>query len=462
MNYLSRVLSLSAVMILISCTDIVAQFPFQLINNQHGHNLGSAYLPSLLGDDMKTAEVQLIGLTAGFGNNFISAENLQTLSNEGNLSSSFIDNLLKKSPEQCRLWAGVDVPLMNIFFAIRKKKKPFLSFGIGSRQKLDADISLNKNLLSLLYKGNKQFAAQTVNLSPAMNMMLYNEFFVTAAAQFTLPKIGRLKGIGIKPALRIRQLNGIAAIAMPTANIDMYTDPEGRFIQLNTNLQANLASSVDTPDVEGVYDDIDFLNLKQAGRGIGMDLGLGIQVNERLSLHAGLTDIGEIRFKRNVINYTAQSSYRYEGVDLNNTNETISTATLDSLLQPVKTYQNFTMSLPTKLVFSGAYQMKKKTRKRVSYYQHNLYLTYVQGFRNYLSSSKTPLVNVGYAYNLFNKLNVGVHITGGGLSGLMGGGHLGVRLGSVKFGFASNNLLPLVVNRAGRGTDASMYFGFYF
>jgi hypothetical protein len=35
-------------------------------------------------------------------------------------------------------------------------------------------------------------------------------------------------------------------------------------------------------------------------------------------------------------------------------------------------------------------------------------------------------------------------------------------LGAVKLGFASNNLLPLISAKAGKGTDFNMYLGFYF
>jgi hypothetical protein len=44
----------------------------------------------------------------------------------------------------------------------------------------------------------------------------------------------------------------------------------------------------------------------------------------------------------------------------------------------------------------------------------------------------------------------------------MAGAHLGFRLGAIKLGLASNNFLPLLSAKAGRGTDFNMYFGFYF
>ena len=75
-----------------------AQFNFSQIQNQHAHNLGSALLPSLLGDDIRTGEVHLFSPNIGFANNFISAYDIQQLSNSGSLTNASIDQILNKIP----------------------------------------------------------------------------------------------------------------------------------------------------------------------------------------------------------------------------------------------------------------------------------------------------------------------------------------------------------------------------
>ena len=59
-------------------------------------------------------------------------------------------------------------------------------------------------------------------------------------------------------------------------------------------------------------------------------------------------------------------------------------------------------------------------------------------------------------------VNTGIGITVGGLNKIQAGAQLGFRLGAVKLGFASNNLLPIITAKAGRGTDFNMWLGFYF
>jgi hypothetical protein len=452
--------------LLLACilVQVKAQFNFSQINNQHAHNLASAQLPSLLGNDLRTGEIQLVNLYAGFGNSFISAYDIQQLTNSGKLTNEYIDNFLKKTPNQATVWAGADVPLFNIFFNVNKKaREPFLSFGIGARQKIDFNFNLNKDLLSLIYKGNKQFAGKSVNLSPSLNMLYYNEYFFAVAGQFKVPDFGIFKTISVKPAARFRLLNGMASIYMPDAQINMYTEPDGRYIDLTTSLTANMSASVDTPDVEtALGDDLGLQSLQRSGRGMGMDLGVGVSVLDRFKVHLGVIDIGSINFTRNVVNYTKNATYTYDGIDLNEKGEAIGLGGFEDLIQPDKTYKSYKMPLPTRLVLSGFYQMGKKTRRKVTYYRHNASFTYVQGFSNYLSATKRPALNLGYSYSVANFVNTGLNFTLGGLNKVMGGGHLSFRLGAVKLAFASNNLLPIFSARAGRGTDFNLFLGFYF
>ncbi|MCC6447355.1 MAG: hypothetical protein IT215_01555 [Chitinophagaceae bacterium] len=437
---------------------------FALINNQHLHNLGSSQLPSLLGDDIKTGEVFLFPFYVGFGNNMVSSFDLSELNRQEKLSNEYIDKVIYKIPKKGNIWVGADVPILNVFFRVNKKnKEPFLNFGLGMREKLDLNFTLNKNLFSLLYKGNKQFEDQTVNLAPALNFLFYNEYFIAASSQFQLNlKDSAKASIVIKTAIRLRYLQGMTSIYMPNSNINLYTAPDGRFIDLSSDLAVNMSSAIDTPDIQGFLDNVNLNSMKSSGKGLGMDLGVGIEYFKNLQLHVALADIGNIHFNRNQINYSSNETYRYDGIELNENGDPINMANIDSLLQPTKTYNSYKQPLPTRFILSGLYGIHKKTKKKIDYYEHNISLTYVQGFRNYLSSTISPTINMGYAYNYANMVNAGINLTVGGVNQFQGGAQLGLRLGAVKLGLASNNLLPLISSKTGKGTDAFLYLGFYF
>lgn len=94
---MKRIVLLSALLAVLPMF-LQAQFNYTQIHNQQGHNLGASQLPSLLGDDMRTGEIHLLNLYGGFANNFVSAYDLQQLSQSGKLSNEYIDNFLAKTP----------------------------------------------------------------------------------------------------------------------------------------------------------------------------------------------------------------------------------------------------------------------------------------------------------------------------------------------------------------------------
>jgi len=449
-----------------------AQINFSTLNDPLWKNMGTTSLPSLLSSDMHKGEIDLFSMYGGISNNFLSVNQLQQFSESGNLSNDYIDHLLLKANNQNVLWVGADIPVMNIFFNVNKKKhKPFLTFGIGIREKADFNFNFNKNILSLLYQGNKQFADQTVNLSPEINFLMYNEIFVSAAAQFTLHnKLDKRKTMILKPAIRLRYLTGIASLYMPHADIDMFTQAQGKYIDFTSNFEANMSTVIDTPTFKNFSMEGNSLNFQQmmkgAGKGFGTDIGATLVVKKNIQIYVALVDIGSIRFTKNTINYTKYTTYRYEGYKLNTLGEsqdsTLSFSDIEGWIHPDITYNAYTMPLGTKMIWSASYGIHPKVRKKVSYDVHTFFATYVQGFRNYLSTTKRPALNIGYNYSFHNAINTGANITLGGLNKVMGGAHLSLRLGVFKIGLASNNLLPLLTTKAGHGSDFNLAMGFYF
>jgi len=79
-----------------------------------------------------------------------------------------------------------------------------------------------------------------------------------------------------------------------------------------------------------------------------------------------------------------------------------------------------------------------------------------------LSSTKAPAINLAYSYSLYNFLNAGINATVGGTNKLQVGAQLGLRIAVFKLGIASNNLLPIIADKSGRGADVFAYLGFYF
>jgi hypothetical protein len=107
----------------------------------------------------------------------------------------------------------------------------------------------------------------------------------------------------------------------------------------------------------------------------------------------------------------------------------------------------------------GLGRMEQRGR---TYYKHQLSAMYLQGFDNYLSSTKTPYLAVGYTRSFNDKLNLGANAGIGGITGGTFGLLASVKLGAFVFGLNSNNIIPLIASNGGRGADLGMLLGLAF
>lgn len=465
-----RILILITFTILSLSQNSISQINFWELNNPHTANLASSTLPSLVGDHTKVGEFYPFSIQAGFGNNFMDMHDINLLQNSGTLSNEYIDNYLNKTPSKNLFWAGTDIPFFNVFFNVKKKyRKPFLSFGIGARQKTDLSLNFSKELLALAYKGNKQFADQSISLAPSMNLLSYNELFVTASGIIPVIKSDSGLNITIKPAVRVRRLIGLAGVYMPNAALDMYTDPEGKYLDFDANMILHASGYADTPNVfsnsnMNLKPNADLL--KGSGKGWGYDLGATATINNRVQLSLSLIDLGSIQFEKNVVNYSKFESFRYDGFHINSISNASDSgftfSNIKQILQPDETHESFSMPLPTKLILHGNYGFFPKKRRRIPYYVHNVSATYVQGFKNYLSSTTIPMLNIGYTYSYKNIFNAGTGFTFGGLNKIMTSAQMTLKANFFKLGVGTNNILPLITARAGKGTDVHLFLGFSF
>ena len=100
--------------------------------------------------------------------------------------------------------------------------------------------------------------------------------------------------------------------------------------------------------------------------GFSLDLGAAYEVNDRLNLSAAVTDLGYIRWTRDVTNLVSKSSFEFSGFDMkevikgNKTFDEVSNQLVDSLKNSVKaTDQNnpFTTYLPFGVTLGGSYSL---------------------------------------------------------------------------------------------------------
>jgi hypothetical protein len=442
---------------------LVGQVNLHTIQNQHTSNTAASYFPSMLGNDCKFFELDILNVNVGAGNSLLSLYNLEQLGAAGANEQALLNRKLERARKRNTLYLGTDLNLLNTAIRVPLKNNTIVRGGFGVRQRNEFQFTLDKNMLSLLLNGNKRFAGQPINLLPSVNFLSLLDYHFTGSYEFNSSRLG---GRRLTTAVTLHRLTGLANFRSRESKLEFYTAPDGRYIEVDAQLEVNTSSLANsTDDANNGIGDLPIGDLvrKGCGKGWGIDLGASLDLTSNIELHAALIDLGFIRFNDLSTTYSGDQTLRFEGVEVEGIyNPTISTDldgdTLSDLFKLDETKGEYTVGMPTKLLLCGQWHSPVIEKNRVRYSMHTASACIVQGFRNYLSSSPKPALNLGYTLSAGNILNIGVNTTVGGIyGGMSGGGFISLRGSVVKLTLGSNNLAPLLFSRAGRFTDA--YFG---
>lgn len=255
------------------------------------------------------------------------------------------------------IYAGADVTLLNVGFNIHRKRKVFLEFQVSARQHVHANISFPEELFNLFYKGNKYYENQTVDILPKINALQYADYGFNVAKnfEFTLNSKNKLK---IKPAVRVRYLVGNANVSTQNSRLDVYTAPDGRYIEATLNGQFVQSYINEKTFSNFNANSLSNLITKGAGTGIGMDFGVSAKLNDKLSASVSLVDNGSIQFKENAYTMSSKYAYRWEGYDWNQNIDSF--IIQKDLLNLDSTAGAYKVSIGPKLMISGSYGFGKK------------------------------------------------------------------------------------------------------
>ena len=280
-----------------------------------------------------------------------------------------VDKFLAKIKDKNFLEPELLIPILGIGFSVGNDGYVFLD--INTR--IEGNIVLPVDIFRLALKGNEQFVGSKIDLSSLRgDIKGYNEFGVGYSRNFS----EKLR-IGIKGKL----LFGIACASIDNRSLgiavnddyshtlyaDMAVNISG---PLTVNMDSkNNISSIDFDDnrfktTSGIRD---FFSGKK-NMGLGLDIGATYDVTERIVVSAAITDLGFIRWKKDVTNLKASNQFEFSGlnmVDVVNGTKTIDevgTDVLDSLKNAFvvsKSKAPFTTYLPFGISFAGSYSVTK-------------------------------------------------------------------------------------------------------
>ena len=235
----------------------------------------------------------------------------------------------------------------DILFAGFRVNKAFIS--LGARQRVMARIFVNNDLLKLLSNGDATGSAQ-YNMS---NTYVNADYFLDYHVGVSLPVSEK-----IRVGARVHLYQGLANIQTINGRLSLATTNTGDNFELagSTDFTINTAG---LPDSTGFQPDYLF-NFKNMG--VGIDLGVEVQINKQLKVSASILDLGKINFKSHTQNFQSKAT----NVVINGNTFDFSTGnSFESMIDTVKQYfnlnessSNYSASLPTQVLVGADYLTK--------------------------------------------------------------------------------------------------------
>jgi hypothetical protein len=343
------------------------------MNIPQNHLLNPALRPS---NSLYIGLPVVSGINLNINNNFVNFSDIFIKGQPKDSIISFlhpgynVDKFLAKIKDKNSLEPEVAIQLLGVGFSVGKDGYVFLDIN----DRIDGNIVLPGDLFRLALKGNEGFVGNKIDLSSLRgDIKYYREVGVGYSKNFT----DKLR-IGIKGKL----LFGIAdaSIDNKALGISVNSDYSHTF---DANLAVNISGPVNVymdskHNIDSVVFDnnrfktssgiTDFLSGKK-NTGLGMDIGATYDLTDRIVLSASLTDLGFIRWNKDVTNLKANNHFEFSGLNMldyfngTKTLDEIGNNMVDSLKNAFvvsKTKTSFTTYLPFGISIGGSYNVTKQ------------------------------------------------------------------------------------------------------
>ncbi len=428
-----------------------AQTQHSTFFNDHQSTLRSLDAPSHLGQRINTISVQLPSSYFWAANSGTSFSQFQDFGTSNELSEDEVDDFVNNLQPVNAAGVGTQITPLTIAAKIKNNNEELFTFSLGTQFNANASLFYSRNLAKLIWQGNKQFAGEEISLGPfSANAVAYNEYFFGASAPLPVD----LGDITIRPGFRISYITSFGTVHTPTSNVDFYTAQDGRRIDMDLDYRINTS----VPE-----DNVDF----SAGTGYKLDLGTSVEIGSQAMASVAVNNIGFTQYTVNTHSYFNRDTLRYEGVETDligqqEAEDEEFDVVLDSLqefFEAEESEESFKAKHGPQLILHGAYRLNEREHGEGDnvrkYHQHNIFITYKQGFQHVYDVTKRAEIQAAYMFNLNTILNVGGNIGYGGFNRFQFGAFASVRGGPFVFSLASNNLLG-VFPGVGTGVDGSV------
>jgi hypothetical protein len=281
-----------------------------------------------------------------------------------------VNKFLAKIKDKNFIEPEIKIQLLGVGFSVGKDGYVFLDIN----ERIDGNVVLPKDLFTLALKGNEGFAGSKINLSSLRgDLKYYREVGLGFSRNFT----DKLR-IGIKGKL----LFGIADASIDNKSLAITVNDDYSHT-FDANLAVNLSGPVNVymdskHNIDSVkFDDNRFKTSSgitnffsgKKNMGLGLDIGATYDITERLVVSASITDLGYIRWNKDITNLQANNQFKFSGLNMldffngTKTIDDLGKDYLDSLknaFQVSKSAKAYTTYLPFGISVGGSYNVTKQ------------------------------------------------------------------------------------------------------
>jgi hypothetical protein len=337
------------------------------MNLPQNHLLNPALRPS---NSFYIGLPALSGLAINFNNNFVNLSDILITGQSDSILTFLhpdynIEDFISKLKDKNFLGADIGIQMLGLGFCAGKD----LYFYIDIVDRAEGNLVVPGDLLKLGLIGNEDYVGTRIDLNSLnANLKYYREYGFGFSKNF---------GVKLRIGVKAKLLAGIAAANIQNNSLGLTVNDD-----YTHSFDADLAANISFPakfyfDEDNLIEDmeVDEGMLRSAGfytsmanMGLGLDIGAVYDISDKLSVSASVTDLGYIKWKDNITNFQARSTFLFSGFDI--TDVIDGTVSFDSLLTNMQdSLRNsfifsdnrtpFTTFLPTGITFGASYNLTK-------------------------------------------------------------------------------------------------------
>jgi len=313
------------------------------------------------------------GFNLTVNNNFL---NFSDLIIKGQSSDSLItflhpdynvDQFISKLNKKNSVSPEISVQLFGLGFAAGNNY-----FFLDINDRVESNVVIPKDLITLMLKGNEGFAGSTIDLNALrLDARWYREIGVGMSRSFNKLRLG-IKG---------KLLFGIANMSVSNKDLGIHVNDDYSHT-LNADMTVNFSAPVNVytsnnNKIDSIaFDDSRFntgsgirsLLMQTGNPGFALDMGATYELNDKIELSAALLDLGFISWQKDVTKLVAKSHFDFSGlsmVDVLKGDKTFKevgdemTDSLKNAFSVSSTNSGFSTWLPASLTLGGSYKLTK-------------------------------------------------------------------------------------------------------